>query len=153
MYSTRYHPVDAGPVASLNRPGGNATGVSFLTTLLVAKRLELLHELTPAAASIGFLLNPTDPTIETQVKEAETAALTLGVRLVILKAGTPREIEAAFATIVAQRINSVLTSADAFFGIRGSTRDVVGPPCGARGLPHQIIRLSGWPHELRSRCF
>jgi len=111
-------PVDAGLVASLNRPGGNVTGVSFLTTLLVAKRLELLHELTPAATSIGFLLNPTDPTIETQVKEAETAGLTLGVRLVILKAGTPREIEAAFATIVAQRINSVLTSADAFFGIQ-----------------------------------
>jgi putative ABC transport system substrate-binding protein len=111
-------PVDAGLVASLNRPGANVTGVSFLTTLLVAKRLELLHEVTPATASVGFLLNPTDPTIESQVQEAETAARTLGVRLVILKAGTPSEIKAAFATLVAQRIDSLLTSADAFFGVQ-----------------------------------
>ena len=71
-------PVEFGLVASLSRPGGNVTGVSFLTTALVAKRLELLHEIAPNATFIGFLVNPTSPQIMAQVKEAELAARVLG---------------------------------------------------------------------------
>ena len=84
-------PVEAGLVASLNRPGGNLTGISVLTITVAAKRLELLHELVPAATSIGFLVNPTNPTVfKAEMMEAETAARALGVRLVTLNASTLR---------------------------------------------------------------
>jgi putative tryptophan/tyrosine transport system substrate-binding protein len=118
VFVTGSDPVKVGLVASLNRPGGNVTGVSFLTTTLIAKRLDLLHEMTPAAAALGFLLNPTAPTVEAEVREGEAAARSLGVRLVILNASTASEIEAAFATLVAQRIGGLSISADSFFGIQ-----------------------------------
>jgi putative tryptophan/tyrosine transport system substrate-binding protein len=101
-------PADLGLVASLNRPGGNATGVNILTGQLLPKRLELLHEIVPAATQIGFLVNPTNPAAEIGNKEAETAARTLGVRLVTLNASTPSEIEAVFSTLVERRINCLL---------------------------------------------
>jgi putative tryptophan/tyrosine transport system substrate-binding protein len=112
-------PVEVGLVASLNRPGGNATGAAILTTALTAKRLELLHELVPAATSIGFLVNPTNPTVfKAEMMEAETAARALGVRLVTLNASTLREIEAAFEIVVAQRIGALLTSGDPLWTVQ-----------------------------------
>jgi putative ABC transport system substrate-binding protein len=105
-------PVEVGLVARINRPGGNVTGASFLTTALTAKRLELLHEVVPAATSIGFLVNPTSALVEAELKEAETAARIIAVRLVILRASTPSEIDNAFVTVVAQRIGALLASAD-----------------------------------------
>ena len=87
-------PVEVGLVASLNRPGGNVTGAAILTTLLTAKRLELLHELVPGATSIGFLNNPTNTTVtKAEMMEGETAARNLGVQLVTLNASTSSEIE------------------------------------------------------------
>jgi putative tryptophan/tyrosine transport system substrate-binding protein len=106
-------PVELGLVASLNRPRGNITGVNFLVTLLTAKRLELLNQLAPAATSIGFLVNPTNLATETQIREAESAARNLGVRLVILHASTPGDIEAAFASLVGRQIGALLGGADA----------------------------------------
>ena len=100
-------PVNIGLVASLNRPGGNATGVAFLNTALTAKRLELLHEIVPAAASIGFLVNPTLRNTEASLREAESAARILGVRLTILDASTPSEMEKAFAILVGQQIGAL----------------------------------------------
>jgi putative tryptophan/tyrosine transport system substrate-binding protein len=106
-------PVELGLVASLNRPSGNITGVNFLVTLLTAKRLEVLDQLAPGATSIGFLVNPTNLATEAQIREAESAARNLGVRLVILHACTPGDIEAAFASLVGRQISALLGSADA----------------------------------------
>jgi putative ABC transport system substrate-binding protein len=112
-------PVEVGLVASLNRPGGNATGVAILTTALTAKRLELLHELVPAATPIGFLVNPANPTVfKAEMMEAETAARTLGVRLATLNASTLREIEAAFEMPIGQQIGALLTSGDPLWTVQ-----------------------------------
>lgn len=108
-------PVLIGLVASFNRPGGNVTGVSFLTVALTAKRLELLREIVPAATSIGYLVNPAQtPIVEASMREAEIAARTLGVRLVVLNASASGDIELAFTTLVEQRIGAVLVDADPF---------------------------------------
>ena len=109
-------PVELGLVASLNRPGGNITGVSALSLGTVAKRLQLLHELVPAAADIAFLRNPTNPyyvTLET--RELQSAATALGLRLLLLNASTTSEIEVAFTTLVEQRADAFLLGTDPFF--------------------------------------
>jgi putative ABC transport system substrate-binding protein len=116
VFTTGADPVEEGLVASLNRPGGNVTGVSFLTTTLIAKRLELLHELVPGAKSIGFLVNPTTPQVEVELRETETAAGMLGVHLVILNASTPSQIEMTFANLVGQRIDALLIGGGGLFG-------------------------------------
>jgi putative tryptophan/tyrosine transport system substrate-binding protein len=108
-------PVDLGLVSSLNRPGGNVTGVTFLINTLGAKRLELLRELVPSATVIGFLINPRNPTTESQTRDVQAAARKLGVELLILNASSERDIEAAFASFVQQRVNAVMVGADAFF--------------------------------------
>jgi putative ABC transport system substrate-binding protein len=115
VFAVALDPVELGLVASLNRPGGNATGVSFPTTELLAKRLDLLHEIVPAVTSIGFLVNPTNPTVETQLRAAQDAARILGLRLVMLSASSPNEIEAAFAVLSTQRIGALMTGADPLF--------------------------------------
>ena len=108
-------PVELGLVKSLNRPGGNVTGTTFRVQELIAKRLELLHEIVPAVTSIGFLVNPTGFQVEAQKREAENAARILGVRLVILNTSSPSEIEAAFAILAAQRIGALTTANDPLF--------------------------------------
>jgi putative tryptophan/tyrosine transport system substrate-binding protein len=101
-------PVQAGLVASLNRPGGNVTGTTFLVVELAAKRLELLHEIVPAAKSIGYLYRPDYfPDLE-EIKAIATAAGTLGLRLVTAKVTTASEIEGAFAMFVGEGIGAVL---------------------------------------------
>jgi putative tryptophan/tyrosine transport system substrate-binding protein len=110
-------PVELGLVGSLNRPGGNVTGVTFLVQTVLAKRLELLHKIATAVASIGLLVNPTGPQAAPDTREAETAARVLGVRLVIQNASTPTEIEAAFARFNEQRVGAVLVGGEAFFFI------------------------------------
>ena len=109
-------PIQIGLVASLNRPGGNVTGTAFLGGLLIAKRLEVPHELLPAATSIAFLVNPAGPQTAVQTKDAKDAARILGLRLVILNARTPSEVEAAFSALVAQQVRALLIAADGFFG-------------------------------------
>jgi len=111
-------PVKLGLVASLNRPGGNLTGVSLLVQELTAKRLELLREIVPAIASIGLLVNPTGPQAAIDTEEAETAARLLGVRLVIQNASTHPEIEAAFPTLVEQRVGALLVGGDPFLFVQ-----------------------------------
>jgi putative tryptophan/tyrosine transport system substrate-binding protein len=110
-------PVRSGVVASLSRPGGNITGVTVLTAELTNKRLELLHELLPAAKTVGFLLNRANPGFsETADKYRAEAARALGVQLLILDASTPSDIDRAFATLVEQRIGALLVGSDSFFG-------------------------------------
>jgi putative ABC transport system substrate-binding protein len=106
-------PVQLGLVASLNRPGGNATGVAVLTINLIAKRLELLHSMVPTARSIGLLVNPTSPQVEAEMEAVEAAARKLGVRLQRADASNPDEIEAAFTRL--HSVDALLTASDALF--------------------------------------
>ena len=111
-------PVKIGLVASLNRPGGNATGVSLLTTVPEAKRLGLLHELVPNAALIGVLINPNYQGAEAQSREVQDAARAIDRRIEIATAGNDRQLEAAFGTLVQQHADALLVGADPFFGTR-----------------------------------
>ena len=112
-------PVKYGLVASFNRPGGNLTGTTWLGgSTLAAKRLELLHEAAPTAAVVGFLVNPNNPAAEAEVREVNEAARALGLQLHVLNANTAREIHAAFATFIQQRVGAVLSATDGFFFAR-----------------------------------
>ena len=112
-------PVKVGLVASLARPGGNATGINFLTAELVAKRLELLRELVPGAARVAVLVNPAFAlNAETTMRDAEPAAGALGLQIQILNAGTIHEINAAFATFVRERPDALFVDIDPFFTTR-----------------------------------
>jgi putative ABC transport system substrate-binding protein len=108
-------PVDLGLVSSLNRPGGNVTGVTFIVTALAAKRLGLLRALVPSATLVGFLINPENPTSESQTRDVQVAARALGVELLILNASSERNIEAAFTNFVQQRVGAVIIGADSLF--------------------------------------
>ena len=112
------NPVTLGLVASYPRPGGNLTGISIVTSELAAKRLGLMHDLVPDTAIIGLLLNPQFPTSEAQLKDTRAAAATLRVEIGVFRAGTAAEIDAAFATIVKQRIAALIVAADPFFDTR-----------------------------------
>ena len=107
-------PIKMGLVDSLNRPGGNITGVSFLSSDLVAKMLEALHELMPKAARIAVLMNPTNQNAAADTKEAEAAARTLGLELQVLNASNAGEIDYAFALLLERRAAALLIEGDSF---------------------------------------
>jgi putative tryptophan/tyrosine transport system substrate-binding protein len=111
-------PVEIGLVASLKRPGGNATGISTLNKELAAKRLGLLREIVPQASVITELLNPNDPIAEERLKELQAQARALGIELRVLRAGTETEIDAAFATLGSKPGGALLVNADPFFFVR-----------------------------------
>ena len=108
-------PVQLGLVASLNRPGGNLTGFNTFAGELGAKALALLHELVPSTATIGFLENPNNPSFELQTRDVLAATPAIGLKVQVLKAGTDREIDAAFVSLVQARTGALLVGADAFF--------------------------------------
>jgi putative ABC transport system substrate-binding protein len=116
VFITAADPVMTGLVASLNRPEANVTGISMIGSTLEAKRLELLHEVVPQAAIIGVLINPNYPAAKVQTQEVQEAAGRLGVRVVLLNAGTEPEIDAAFAAFVQQKAGALLVGNDPFFG-------------------------------------
>jgi len=118
VFSGGSDPVKLSLVNSLARPGGNVTGVTWLAGQLTAKRLEALHQIVPAATSIGYLVNPTNPAVDVGTREAETASRALGVRLAILNAATPSEIEAAFGALVGRRMGAPLVSGDPLFFVQ-----------------------------------
>jgi putative ABC transport system substrate-binding protein len=111
-------PVRRGLVASLARPGGNLTGVNFLSAELVAKRLELLRELVPGAAKVAVLVNPAGSTREVTLRDAQTAAPAIGLQIQVLEAGNSQEIDAAFATIGRERPDALFVGTDTFFSGR-----------------------------------
>ena len=108
-------PVTSGLVMSLNRPGGNATGVYIFQQVLEEKRLGLLHGLVPAAALIAVLLNPTNANFQTQLRGVQDAARALGQQVSILSASTERDIDVAFATVTRSGAGALLVGSDPFF--------------------------------------
>jgi putative ABC transport system substrate-binding protein len=104
IFTTGADPVDLGLVSSLNHPGGNVTGISFLINTLESKRLELARDLLPSATVVGFLVNPTNPASQSQTRDAQVAAGALGLKLVVFNAKNEGEIDAAFTSLVEQRV-------------------------------------------------
>jgi ABC-type uncharacterized transport system substrate-binding protein len=108
-------PVATGMVASLNRPGGNVTGVSVLTSQMESKRLSLLHELVPHSVVVGVLVNPNTPSAANQLRELGEAAGTISQRVIITKASNDTELEAAFALLTSAGAGALLVAADPYF--------------------------------------
>jgi putative ABC transport system substrate-binding protein len=112
-------PVEAGLVTSMNRPGGNLTGVTGLNVELVPKKLELLHELLPGTTIIALLVNPTNPVAaKEQSRAVEAAARTLGLQLHVLHASTERDFDSVFGSLVQLRAGALLIGSDLFFTSR-----------------------------------
>ena len=119
VFQTGADPVEAGLVASLNRPGGNLTGVTNLSNQVVPKHLEVLHELVPAAKVIALLVNPTNPAAETISRDAQAAAQTIGLQLHVLRASTEREFETVFENLRQLQAGALVISPDSLFTSRG----------------------------------
>jgi len=116
VFAVGADPVQLGIVASLNRPGGNMTGVSFLSNVLVAKQWELLRELVPSATVIAVLANPTNPNVrESSMRAVQAAAGMRGLQMPILNVSSVRDIDAAFAKMVQLQASALIVPADAFF--------------------------------------
>jgi putative ABC transport system substrate-binding protein len=115
VFASGGDPVKLGLVTSLNRPGGNVTGVSFFGALMESKRLGLLHEMVPQAGVVAVLLNSSNPVIDTQSREVGDAAHALGVRIDVHRASTDRDIDTAFATIGKAQAGALLIASDPFF--------------------------------------
>jgi putative ABC transport system substrate-binding protein len=119
VFGVGQDPVRLGLVASLSRPGGNATGVNFLTNELVAKRMGLLRELLPTAARVAVLVNPADTVLsDAIIRDAQAASNATGLRVVLLHASTPREIDAAFASLMQDRVDALFVAPGTFFNAR-----------------------------------
>jgi len=115
VFATGGDPVRDKLVTSFNRPGENITGVSFFTSTLGAKKLELLRELVPNATTVGVLENPTDRASQAESSDVVTAARAVGQRVMVLSAGNERELESAFASLVRDRAGALLVTGDALF--------------------------------------
>jgi ABC-type uncharacterized transport system substrate-binding protein len=137
VFSLGADPVELGLVASLNRPGGNITGVTLLAVELEAKRLELLRELVPNSALIAMLVNPSNAQAKTQSLKVQAAARAIHQQVVILSASTEREVETAFATLVQKRARF--------------TRCAHRTPRDTRNLLMESVRRCRRPNELRSQ--
>ena len=125
-------PVKLGLVASLNQPGGNITGVNWFSNIVPAKRFGLLHELVPKARTIGFLMNPGAPTAESDMRDVQAAADALGVKLLVVKAASDRELDSAFGILVQQQADAFFVDADLFLNSRA---DQIIALAARHGLP------------------
>jgi putative tryptophan/tyrosine transport system substrate-binding protein len=126
VFQTGGDPVLDGLVPSLSRSGGNITGVSRMSVALGPKRLELLHELMPSATAIAFLVNPSNPTSATQLREMEASARSLGLSLLSFDAGRGNELDVAFASMARQGAAAVLIADDPFYKSRCEHIAVLG---------------------------
>jgi putative tryptophan/tyrosine transport system substrate-binding protein len=119
VFTTASDPVSAGFVPSLARPGENATGITFMGVELVAKRMELLHEVLPGATRIALLVNPNNPGLmQDNIRQSEAAVKRLGIEMVVVKAGNESEIESAVVTAVQQQANALSVGNDAYLSSR-----------------------------------
>jgi len=153
VFSIGRDPVKLGLVASLNRPGGNITGVNFLQSELGVKRLGLLHELLPKATVIGMLINPNFADAEIDLKEVQEAALPLGLQIHVLRASTEGDIDTAFATLVQQKVDGLVLANDAFFLRSGATtaNRTGSATCNTHGLLLSRVSRRRRLDELRSQ--
>ena len=108
VFTANGDPVREGLVATLNRPGGNATGITIFGGVAVTKRMQLLHELLPQAAAIAFLMNPSNPNSDAEMIAAQAAARSLGIETLVLKASNESEIDSAFATMAQQKARALV---------------------------------------------
>ena len=111
-------PVKLGLVASLARPDGNLTGVNFFSGELIAKRLEVLRELVPGVARVAILVNPANLTVDSTLRDVETAARAMGLQIKVFNASTSREIDTAFITFVREQPNALFVAQNLFFNVR-----------------------------------
>jgi putative tryptophan/tyrosine transport system substrate-binding protein len=118
VFTIAADPISSGLVASLNRPGGNLTGVTVLAVEVGPKKLELLRELVPRATVIALLVNPTNSNAEAQSRDLQAVARTLGLELLVLRAGTERELDTVFAHLAEQRTGGLVIGTDPFFTSR-----------------------------------
>ena len=132
VFAVGVDPVRSGLVESLNRPGGNLTGISFFTNQMESKRLGLLHELVPKVDRIGALLNPRNPFFDNQSRDLNEASRALGVKVNIERASNDHEVAAAFASFERERAGAVLVGADPYFNSR---RALVIAPAAELKLP------------------
>ena len=132
VFLSQDDPVKQGFVASFNRPGGNATGMSLLTGMLVAKRLELVRELVPGDAPVAYLMNPRSPESETYLKDVQAAARAIGQRIIVLNTSSERDIDTAFAMLFQQRVGALIVSTDAYLFSR---RDQIVGLAARHGIP------------------
>jgi putative ABC transport system substrate-binding protein len=123
LFNTSGDPVKSGLVASFNRPGGNITGLMTATSVLESKKLGLLCEMVPNARLIAMLINPNYPPHVTDAIEVESAALSIGRRLLVLRAGSPQDIDSAFRTLIEQRAEALLVGGEPF--LVGRTQQIV----------------------------
>jgi putative ABC transport system substrate-binding protein len=118
-------PIGSGLVASINRPTGNVTGITFYSAALAGKRLELLRALVPTALAMGFVANPANPTEEQEIRDVDAAARVLGLRLHMLNATSERDIDAAFTTLLERRADALVMGSDPlFFAFSGKLIDL-----------------------------
>jgi putative ABC transport system substrate-binding protein len=150
VFETGLDPIKLGLVATLNRPGGNITGVTQLSSELLSKRLGLLHDVLPAAATIGFLVDPTYPGRDSQARELEEAARTLGLQVQVLNAGTDAEIDTAFANFAKLGVGALFVGAGTLFTRRAEqlTR-LAAALCAAYILSVSRVRRGWRSHQLR----
>jgi putative tryptophan/tyrosine transport system substrate-binding protein len=149
VFETAGDPIRLGLVTSLNRPGGNVTGVAQVNSELVSKRLGLLHDLVPTATIIGLLVNPTDPRAETQTRDIQEAAQALGLQIQILNASTESEINTAFAKLAELQAGALSVGT----GEARTTRDVGCPTENARDLSVSRLHCCWRSDKLRSEPY
>ena len=132
VFSGGDDPIERGIIASLNRPGGNVTGATFFSTVLAAKRLELLHEVVPNVGLMAMLVNPSNGRVETELRDVQEAAVRMGIRLVVLNASNESEIDTSFGTLDREGAGALLVASDAFFYSR---RDQLVALAARQGVP------------------
>ncbi len=144
VFTTGVDPVEAGLVTSLNRPGGNATGVTLFAAALTSKKLELLHEIVPGAKKIAILANENNPaTSEADIRVAQTASARLGLYVIVINGGSENELEAAFTSAVQQGVDAVFVTADAVLLSRGSQIATLA-------LQYKLPTMSSWRNNVRA---
>jgi putative tryptophan/tyrosine transport system substrate-binding protein len=132
VFTTGGDPISDGLVPSLNRPGGNVTGINFFGGVLGAKRLDLLRQIAPKAAIIGVLVNPNRPDTEAERKDVQAAAQAIGQQLIILDVHSDRDLEKAFSTFVARGVGALFVGAGAFMN---SNREILVALAARHALP------------------
>jgi ABC-type uncharacterized transport system substrate-binding protein len=140
-----------GLVASLNRPGGNATGISVFTARLGSKRLGLLHEMVPSASPIAILVNPTNPDTEDEANDIQEAAQGLGVQVFVVRASKADDLDGAFTTLVQHQARAVIVGSDTFFTSQRSQIYQPAQPNFSARRPSMAAHHVGHPHRSRGR--